>query len=163
MRNTALDLPVVLVDDREKRPYTFSRCRGDARDGHAPLAVPTRRVTLPTGDYSLDGLADRIAVERKSLADLYGTLGQRRGRFQDDLGRLNALDVAFVVVEADWRAILRSPPPHSRLSPRSVFRSVVAWQQRFPRVHWWTCPNRAFGEVATFRILQRYARDRAGS
>ena len=129
MRNTALDLPVVLVDDREKRPYTFARCRGDAREGYAPLAVPTRRVTLPTGDYSLDGLADRVAVERKSLADLYGTLGRRRARFQDELARLNALDAAFVVVEADWRTILRSPPPHSRLSPKSyTFRNIILWQ-----------------------------------
>jgi ERCC4-type nuclease len=153
---------VVLVDDREKRPYTFSRLRGDARDGYATPAVETRRVALPTGDYSLEGLADRVTVERKSLADLYGTLGRRRARFQDELARLNAMDAAFVVVEADWRAILRSPPPHSRLSPKSVFRSVVAWQQRFPRVHWWACPNRAFAEVATARILQRYFRDRAG-
>jgi ERCC4-type nuclease len=160
--DAVLGLPVILIDDRERRPYKFARLRGDARDGHAPLAVASRRVTLPTGDYSIDGLADRVAVERKSLADLYGTLGQRRELFEGELARLNAMDAAFVVVEADWRTILRSPPAHSRLNPKSVFRSVVAWQQRFPRVHWWTCPNRAFGEVVTFRILQRYVRDRAG-
>jgi hypothetical protein len=36
---------------------------------------------------------------------------------------------------------------------------VIAWQQRYPRVHWWLCPGRAFAEVTTYRILERYWRD----
>jgi ERCC4-type nuclease len=118
-------------------------------------------VTLPTGDYSLEGYADRVAVERKTLADLYTTLGQGRERFECELQRLAAMQLGFVVVEADWRTIVRRPPAFSRLNPKTVYRSVIAWQQRFPNVHWWACPNRRFAEVTTLRVLERFQKDAA--
>jgi ERCC4-type nuclease len=153
---------MVLIDSREQHPFTFAGLRADARQGRRPLVVPTQVTTLPSGDYSLAGLENAVAVERKSLADLYHTLAAGRGRFERELGRLTDMEFAAVVVEADWDAIINRPPDRSRLLPKSVFRSVVALQQRFPRVHWWACPGRRFAEVATFRILERFHRDRGG-
>jgi DNA excision repair protein ERCC-4 len=132
----------------------------DERDGGGPLIVSTVRATLASGDYSLDGYADRVAVERKSLADLYGTLGGGRERFERELRRLNEMDYAAVVIEADWSTIINHPPRRSRLTPKSVFRSVVAWQQRWPYVHWWAMPGRDYAEQAAFRILERFWRNR---
>ncbi len=43
----------IVIDSREQRPYQF------------PGAVVK---TLPTGDYSIVGLTDRVAIERKSKA-----------------------------------------------------------------------------------------------
>jgi ERCC4-type nuclease len=45
----------------------------------------------------VQGFADQIAVERKSLADLFGTLGQGRERFERELVRLSAHQYAAVV------------------------------------------------------------------
>jgi ERCC4-type nuclease len=150
---------IVLIDTREQRPYAFTGFRAGARAGHAPLAVTTKVVNLPTGDYSLEGYADRVAIERKSLADLYATLGQGRSRFERELQRLAGMQLGFVVIEAEWRAVVRHPPERSRLAPKSVYCSVIAWQQRYPNVHWWTCPGRRFAEVTTLRILERFWRD----
>lgn len=149
----------IVVDSREQLPYAFADLHADARDGYRPLAVTLRNGCLPEGDYSLEGFENQIAVERKSLADLYGTLGQGRGRFQRELERLDALSFAAVVVEADWREVLMDPPDRSRLNPKTVYRSVIAWQQRRPRVHWWFCVNRRMAEITTFRILERFYRD----
>jgi ERCC4-type nuclease len=148
-----------VIDSREQRPFAFGGLRADARDGRRPLLVRTVTRTLPSGDYSLLGFEGRVAVERKSLEDLYSTLGQARERFERELGRLAQMDFAAVVVEADWQSILFGPPPRSRLSPKTVFRSVVAWQQRHPRVHWWMAEDRVFAEAVTFRILERYWRE----
>jgi hypothetical protein len=63
---------------------------------------------------------------------------------------------AAVVVEADWEKILKHPPDFSRLNPKTIFRSVIAWQQRYPRVHWWMGPDRRFAEIVTLRILERF-------
>jgi hypothetical protein len=117
---------------------------------------------LRTGDYSLRGYEARVAVERKSLQDVYHTLGQRRACFQRELARLNEMDFAAVVVEASWEAILRDPPERSRLRPKVVYRSVLAWGQRYPRVHWYMMGNRRLAEVTTLRILERFYRDHAG-
>lgn len=146
----------VVIDTREQSPYAFESIRGDANDGYRPIQVLRRMGTLKQGDYSIDGLERQIAVERKSLPDLFGTLSQGRDRFIAELARLAGLEFSAVVVEADWATILNDPPRFSQLCPKTVYRSVIAWQQRFPTVHWWTCPDRAFAEVTTYRILERY-------
>jgi ERCC4-type nuclease len=162
MRTDVATFPVVvLVDTREQMPFHFTGLRADAKDGRRPLVVSTRVATLATGDYSLEGMADRIAVERKSLADLFATLGQDRERFERELTRLAEMTFAAVVVEADWEKILKHPPDFSRLNPKTIFRSVIAWQQRYPRVHWWMGPDRRFAEIVTLRILERFLKEQS--
>jgi DNA excision repair protein ERCC-4 len=153
---------VVVIDRREKAPYPFTGFRTGADQGRRPLVVPTRTVSLLAGDYSLAGFESRVAVERKSLADLYRTVGQGRERFQRELERLNDMTSAFVVIEAGWDTILDSPPAESRLPPKVVLQSVIAWQQRFGRVHWWAVPGRRLGEVVTLRVLERFASNSRG-
>jgi DNA excision repair protein ERCC-4 len=150
---------VVVIDQREKLPFEFTGLRSDARQGRLPLAVRTQRAFLPTGDYSIAGMEEWVAVERKSVQDAFLTIGQHRRRFERELARLQALRFAAVVVEGDWREVLFNPPRWSGLSPKVVFRSVVAWQQRFPGVHWWPCCNRAMAEVVTYRVLESFFKD----
>lgn len=149
----------VVIDTREKTPFAFTRLRADACDQYRPLVVATEVRGLPQGDYSLAGMEHQIAIERKSLSDLYSTLGQRRRQFENELERLAMLRWAAVVVEADWREILFAPPERSQLPPKIVYRSVIAWQQRYPHVHWWPCCDRRLAEIATFRLLERWWKD----
>ena len=187
-------IPVV-IDTREQLPFTFGGMLCDQTDGGGSLTVPTVRGTLKSGDYSLLGYETRVAVERKSLADLYSTLGQGRERFEREIQRFaDDCEFAAVVVEADWSAVLNrypqslldlraefvgrvsagdtsapwsewvnwldeampTPPPQSLLAPKTVYRTVLAWQQRYPNVHWWMCPNRQLAEVTTFRVLEKF-------
>ena len=150
----------LVIDSREQTPYAFAGLRSDADAGRQPLLVRTVTRGLEAGDYSLEGFERLVAVERKSLSDLFTTLGQARARFVRELQRLASYDFAAVVVEGTWEDVLVRPPSRSQLNAKTVFRSVVAWQQRYPRVHWWMCPSRAFAEVATFRMLERFWKDR---
>jgi DNA excision repair protein ERCC-4 len=153
---------VVLVDTREQLAYRFAGIKADKAEGGGRMSVRTRRQKIDAGDYSLCGFADRVAVERKSKDDLFGTLGKGRGRFERELSRLNLLDYAAVVVEADWAEVVNDPPSRSQITPKNVFRSVVSWQQRFPWVHWWFVPGRGMAEATTFRILDRFHREHTG-
>jgi DNA excision repair protein ERCC-4 len=161
---------VVAVDTREQLGYQFEGLQADARQQRRPLLITTERRTLAQGDYSIVGHEDQVAVERKALPDLFGTLGQGRGRFEreltrlDDMVRMVAGGCAWVMVEADWHTILTAPPEHSSLNPKTIHRSVIAWQQRYPRVHWWFVGNRRLAEITTFRLLERWwtERERAG-
>lgn len=150
----------VAIDSREQRWFTFGGLTADATDGGGPFNVPIRRVTLKSGDYSLLGFEEKVAVERKSTADLFGTIGQGRERFERELARLQEMDFAAVVVEAGWGEILDNPPLYTQLPPKTVFRSVLAWQQRYRGVHWVMCDSRRLAEVTTFRILERFWRER---
>jgi ERCC4-type nuclease len=149
----------IVIDSREQRPFLFTGIRSDARHGKRVLAVQLVRKGLASGDYSLEGFEDKVAVERKGLSDLYSSLGKDRRRFNRELERLAAYDFAAVVIETDWDTIINRPPERSKLRPKRVFRTVIAWQQRYPRVHWWACPGRRFAEIVTLRLLERYWRD----
>jgi len=139
----------IIIDTRERSPYTFETID----------PMPNTMVSgLKTGDYSVDGFQDRITVERKSLTDLYGSIGTGRDRFEREMARMYSMDFAAVVVEADWTTIIKNPPSRSKLKPVSVFATILAWMQRY-NVHWLTCPNREFAERATHRILDRWYRD----
>jgi DNA excision repair protein ERCC-4 len=161
-RSTSPVFPVaVLIDTREQLPFSFDGIPADKEHGGGVWEVKTERRGIPSGDYSLDGYADRVAVERKSVSDLFGTVSKGRNRFVRELERLSEFTFAAVVIEGDWTEITTDPPARSKLPPRLVFRSVLAWQQRYPRVHWWPCPNRDFAEVCTFRILERFLKEQA--
>jgi ERCC4-type nuclease len=149
----------IIIDSREQKPFDFSDIiAGVDRKGKS-ITVKYRRGTLPTGDYSIDGWTCRIAVERKSLSDLYSSLGKHsRDRFRREIDRLNQFDVALVVVEADWATILNNPPKFTRVKPGDVYRTINAWKQVFPRVHWDLMPDREMAELNTFRTLEYFWR-----
>lgn len=132
----------IVCDTREQRPFEFPD-------------VETVRKTLKSGDYSIEGYENKIAVERKSITDLFGTVGKGRQRFIRELERLSKLDYAALVVESDWYGIFRTPPIRSKMSPKSIFGSLIAWSMRY-NLHLHMCPNREFAEKATLRILERY-------
>jgi ERCC4-type nuclease len=149
----------VVVDTREQLPFAFAGIRADAVHGRRPVLVRTVRCGLPAGDYSLAGFELSVAIERKSLADLFSTLGQARARFVRELQQLDTYAFAAVVVEAGWEDVLARPPARSRLNPKTIWRSVIAWEQRYPRIHWHFLPGRSLAEVYTFRALERFWKD----
>jgi len=136
----------IAVDTREQKPFTFSCI-------DPPPATVAQ--ALKTGDYSVVGFEDRITVERKSLTDLYGSCGQGRSRFEREIQRMAAFQVAAIICEADLYTIVKHPPCQTRLPPKSVLASMIAWTQRY-RVQFWPCPTREFAERTTYRILYRF-------
>ncbi|HXJ41720.1 MAG TPA: ERCC4 domain-containing protein [Bryobacteraceae bacterium] len=160
----------VLVDSREKRPFSFEGIAADMQDGgladgSVELVVASEIVCLGEGDYSLKGFhgptpetGGGVAVERKSKSDLWGTIAQGRERFERELERLSAYKVAAVVCEADWEMMREAPPEHTEMKFKTVYRSIIGWKQKFPTVQWELCPGRRFAEIHCFRILQMYYR-----
>lgn len=145
----------VVVDTREQAPYAFRGLQADAKDGSRELEIPLEFRALEAGDYSVLGFTDCIAVERKSLEDLYSTLGQGRERFEREHQRLAEYRHAAVVIEASWETILSHPPERSRLLPKTVLRTALSWSQKYG-VHWHAFENRRLAEVATYRILEQF-------
>jgi len=145
----------VLVDGREKLPYRFEGLQADAKQWYRPLVVPTEWAHLTTGDYSIKGLVDRVAIERKSLADLYTTLGRRRTQFEREHERLAELDFAAVVVESNWDEAIENPPEWSKLKPKCIHRTFCSWTEKHD-VHWHFMSNRRLAEITTFRLLEKF-------
>lgn len=106
------DLTVV-IDSREQNPWTFEEMK-------------TELGTLAVADYSLRGMEQVIAIERKSLSDFVSCCGGERDRFQRELDRLRGWPVSAVVLECSW-ADLQLGGWRSRLSPKQVQASFCSW------------------------------------
>lgn len=135
----------IIVDTREQAPFAF---------GHERYAVEVEAGALAVGDYSLAGLEDKVAVERKSLPDLVACLGRERERFERELQRAAALDAFMVVVEAPW-AELAQGSYRSALNPHAACQSVLAFQARY-RIPFLFAGSRAAAEYATWGFLRQY-------
>jgi ERCC4-type nuclease len=160
MKETEFDTRpyTLLIDTREQAAWDFKGMQADMKDGGGTIILKTKRAGLKTGDYSIEGLEDQVAIERKSLEDFFHCVGSDRSRFENQLERLNALPCGRMVIEADWERMLRGCP-NSKLKPKTVVRSVISWQMdAFPNVHWWFMPGKRLAEVVAFRILDRYWR-----
>lgn len=148
---------VVAVDTREGAPWGFRGLRADAKDDNQPIIVRTERMTLQTGDYSIKGHEDQIAIERKEKGDAFHCMGKDRERFEKQVQRLSLLPHGYVIIEADWMSIWAGHQ-NSQLKPKVIHRTIISWQMRYPSVRWWLCPTRGFSEATAYRILESYWR-----
>jgi DNA excision repair protein ERCC-4 len=85
----------IVIDTREQEGYSFD-----------PRLAATVRRALPAGDYSVAGLENTVAVERKSLEDFVSTVIHSRARFRKELRKLAEYRAACVVVEAGLLEVL---------------------------------------------------------
>lgn len=105
--------PVIVYDTREQRPLAFS-----------PQAVLVRG-TVPSGaDYSVMGYETVIGIERKSLADLVGSLTVGRDRFLRSLSRLLLRRFRLLLVESPLSQ-LEAGYYRSQARPESMVGSVA--------------------------------------
>lgn len=144
--------PTVLVDTREQLPHTFERF-GNWIAGH-------QVATLKTGDYSVLGMEDVIAVERKSLNDLVGTLVQEanRERFIRECERLQHYRYRAILVEASYEDV---KTPYTFASsvmahPNGVVGSLDAIEARWGIPVIYTSKNRALAEEKLASWLSKH-------
>jgi len=160
----------VVVDSNEGAPFQFQDLTRRLPSGErVPLVVRTTQKAMwamgrkqhgaGLADYSIEGLEEEVQVERKSISDLFGSVTEGRTNFEAEIRSLNRrCRYAAVVIEAGWGEI-HGGLPGSQVRPQSVIETMVAWAQRYPKVHWLPMPTRDMAERMTFRILDRFWRD----
>lgn len=109
-----------VIDTREKLPYELKI---------KETALPSQIGTLKTGDYSILGFEDHVAIERKSLLDLLGCIGKHRARFDREISRLEGMFFGALVVEASWR-VIEGGHFRSHIHPNAVVGSLLSWVSR---------------------------------
>jgi len=127
----------IVVDTGEKYPWTF---------GHQQAT--TRRQRLDVGDYAVvrDG-AVLAAVERKSIADLAGSL--LSGRLTYALAELAALPRAAVVVEDRYSRLFDK----AHGTGAAAAEALAEAQARFPSVPVVFCETRPLAQEWAYRWL----------
>ena len=110
-------LPVAVVDTREQNPLRFHRFKGwFAKIEHRALHF---------GDYSIKGMENSCAVERKDLADLICSFTTNRSVFIQRLRRMSELPHSLLVVTSSLTEI-KSEYPYRAANPNRVTQSLIA-------------------------------------
>lgn len=137
---------IVVVDTREQYPYKFDR-----------YACNTVSSGLPVGDYSIPGMEDQVALERKKLDDLIGCLLGGRERFERELQKGQRYDLFAVVVEASLDDV-KQGRYRSEMKPHAALQSLLAWRVRYG-IDFIFAGSREGGEYVTYSLLRRYLVD----
>jgi ERCC4-type nuclease len=84
---------------------------------------------LDVGDYAIAGLEDVVMIERKTLGDLWGTLGRTENykRFLREMERAKDHKLKYLVIEATL-AQVNSGYRYSRVSPANIHAKLVSLQ-----------------------------------
>lgn len=135
----------IVTDTREQQPYSF------------PCAA--KRKALAAGDYSVEGLEERVAVERKSLPDFVHTVIHDHERFGREMLLLSTYAAACVVVEADLDAVLRGQRQEDLrgAKPASVVGAAQHIHLRYGVPVFW-CGSRQAARAFTEMFLRMAAR-----
>ena len=107
-----------IIDTREQRPVTLEFKKG--------LVMQSEPGTLYTGDYSLKGFENLVAIERKSVDDLMGCIGTHRERFEREIIRLKGYEVKAIVVESTLLKSARGDY-RSRVNTSAAIGTLMGW------------------------------------
>ena len=103
-----------VIDSREQLPFCF-----DSDD------IEIIHKALPTGDYSLSGYENLVAVERKNLEDFIHSAIHTRGRFFSEIRRLSTMPFKCIVIEGSLADVL-GHRYRSGADPASIFGTTLS-------------------------------------
>lgn len=134
----------IIIDTREQTPFAFTDYPAECERG-----------TLETGDYSIYGFEDRIAIERKNGVDeLVMCLSSDRERFCKELKRAHSLEYFAVIIEGRLEDIMAGRY-RSQMASNAVIESIAALSIRY-KVPFLFCGGRKQAERLTFSLLSKY-------
>lgn len=129
----------IIVDTREQQPWSFDH-----------YAKANRK--LDTGDYSVEGLENLLAIERKkSINEIANNIIE--SRFKDVIQRLSSMKYSYILLEFDLENVLNYPigsslPKHMwnkvKISPSFIMKHILEWQMFHNiKVIFCGCPSNA--------------------
>jgi len=112
---------VIIQDTREQKPLKFSH----------PFITEIRVEKLDIGDYACefkDGHRPAVVFERKSIGDLYGTMGKGYKRFKKIITRTRERKASlFIIVEGSLTKVLRGFDRSQMQGTSMVLKLFTLW------------------------------------
>jgi ERCC4-type nuclease len=147
----------VIKDTREKLGYKFSEyenCKG------------TIAQKLDTGDYTIEGLENKICIERKaSIEELAGNLGSNKDRFVREIERMTKYEHRYIILEFSIEDLLNYPDNSrmpdekkavSRVAGKYMLKCLMEFQVNYG-VHVIFCGNKNYAFYFVASLLKRFS------
>jgi ERCC4-type nuclease len=122
----------LIQDSREQTPLEFKTKDGGGIFDEIVIEC------LPYGDYACEmgGLRLPLVFERKSLGDLFGTLGKGIKRFKREVDRARVAGVELRLVVEDSYGDVLNGTKHSMISGRSILRTLATFDIKYGLRYW---------------------------
>lgn len=133
---------ILLIDTREQNPLQFSH----------PYISATERQTLIVGDYQVcykDGYIPPVAFERKSIADLFGTMTQGYKRFKRLMEKANDHHISLILIMENSYTTVSNGYCRSEYSGKSMIKKLMTLWLKYDLVPVF-CRNRT--EMADYIV-----------
>lgn len=157
----------VIIDTREQQPLDIEYA---AAFHGEDVSITNRKLDL--GDYSVEGLEDKLVIERKkSTSEICVNISAKdRDRFQRELVRLADIKYAFFLCEFP-RSYIWDFPKNSTIPPKkwkglkvnSGYLSI--WMNKIENVYGIPviyCDSKADAETAVLKILMEKSAELIG-
>ncbi len=125
---------IIIIDTREQKPLKFK----------APYVTDTVVKKLDFGDYCCtydDGTICPFFIERKSISDLFGTLGKGHARFRKEINRATTNGKTLVIaIEKSFNEVWDGYK-HSKKKGIEIIRilNTLLFKYKIPHIY---CSNR---------------------
>lgn len=149
----------VIKDTREQDGYTFEKFTGRYTSCNGMI---TRK--LDTGDYTLEGLEDKLCIERKGrISEIATNLGKDKARFMREIERMKTFPFKFIILEFSLSDVMEFPIGSD--IPEEKWGSIVVTNkyilkmlvelQMYHDIHIIFCGNKKNAKLMINSILKR--------
>lgn len=149
----------VIKDTREQDGYTFERFNGRY---HQCKGMIVRK--LDTGDYSLEGLEDKVCIERKGrVSELAINLGKDKQRFMREIERMKDFEFKFLILEFSLDDVMNFPegsdiPEENwksiKITNKYMLKMLIEFQM-YDDIHVILCGSKKNAKLVVNSILKR--------
>jgi len=149
----------IIKDTREQEGYTFEPSKTRY---HECKGMVTKK--LDTGDYSLEGLEDKVCIERKaSVAEFAKNAGQDQYRFMQEIERMKEFPHRFIVLEFSLSDLMMFPEGANipedewskiKITNKFMLRTLMEFQI-YDDIHVLFCDSKKNAKWAVLSILKR--------
>jgi len=149
----------IIKDTREQEGYTFE---ASSSRYHVCKGMVTKK--LDTGDYSIEGLEDKLCIERKaSVVEFANNIGHDQARFMREIERMQEIPHRYMVFEFSLSDLMNFPEgsgiPESdwgklKVTNRFMLKMVMEFQMNHG-IHVMFCDSKKNAKWAVLSLIKR--------
>ena len=142
---------LINIDTREQLPLDFSSHK---------IIDEQVVATLPYGDYCCEynGKLLPVVFDRKSLGDLFGTLGKGHKRFMREVDRAKKDNTLLIIIVEKNLSTIRKGYRYSKMSGSAIMRQLFTLQHKHS-VPFVCCKNREEMEMYIAEYFYSYVKN----
>tara|TARA_Y100001973_G_C5158564_1_gene312237 strand:- start:842 stop:1339 length:498 start_codon:yes stop_codon:yes gene_type:complete len=149
----------IIKDSREQEGYTFESSNSRY---HTCKGMVVKK--LDTGDYSIEGLEDKLCIERKaSVVEFANNVGHDQVRFLKEIDRMKEFPYRFLILEFSLSDLMNYPngtniPEEDwgklKVTNKFMLKMIMEFQL-YKDIHVLFCDSKKNAKWATLSIIKR--------